>query len=291
MLISEASQITNLTKKAIEYYIEQKLIIPNTLENGYRDFSEKDIECLKKIYVLRKLGLSTEEIRSVLVDKTNNTLQRMSIQKELTLQREQEKKSLLNELRICKDYAVISKQLRMIEQHETVTEKILEAFPDYYGRFICLYFARFLKEPITTAVQESAYEEIIAFLDNVPPLQLAEDLQLFLMESTNNMDTESMQDMLANIKQSIEDPDQFLTVSKDFIERYLEYIKSEEYKNSPINKIQQIFKEFNNTSGYYDVFIPAMKKLSASYAAYCKQLESANEKLLLQYPALDSLKD
>ncbi|MEI2368508.1 MerR family transcriptional regulator [Niallia circulans] len=291
MLISEASQTTNLTKKAIEYYIEQKLLIPNTLENGYRDFSEKDIECLKKIYVLRKLGLSTEEIRSVLVDRTSNTLQRISTQKELTLQREQEKKSLLNELGISKDYAEISTKLRMIEQHETVTEKILEAFPDYYGRFICLHFARFLKEPITTAVQESTYEEIIAFLDNVPPLQLAEDLQLFLMESTNNMNTESMQDMLANIKQSIEDPDQFLTVSKDFIERYLEYIKSEEYKNSPINKIQQIFKEFNNTSGYYDVFIPAMKKLSASYAAYCQQLESANEKLLLQYPALDSLKD
>ncbi|AYV66129.1 MerR family transcriptional regulator [Niallia circulans] len=291
MLISEASQITNLTKKAIEYYIEQKLIIPNTLENGYRDFSEKDIECLKKIYVLRKLGLSTEEIRSVLVDKTNNTLQRISIQKELTLQREQEKKSLLNELRICKDYTVISKKLRMIEQHETVTEKILEAFPDYYGRFICLHFARFLKEPITTAVQQAAYEEIIAFLDNVPPPQLAEDLQLFLMESTNNMDTESMQDMLAQTKQSIENPDKFLTERKEFIERYLEYKQSEEYKNSPIYKIQQIFKAFNHTSGYDDVFIPAMKKLSASYAAYCKQLESANEKLLLQYPALDSLKE
>lgn len=287
MLISEASQTTNLTKKAIEYYIEQKLIIPNTLENGYRDFSEKDIECLKKIYVLRKLGLSTEEIRSVLVDRTSNILHRISLERELTLQREQEKKVLLNELCLGKDFADIGKKLRAIEQHETVTEKILEAFPDYYGRFICLHFARFLKEPITNAMQQSAYEEIITFLDNVPPLQLAEDLQLFLIESTNNMNTENMQDMLAHTKQSIENPDKFLTERKEFIKRYLEYKQSEEYKNSPIYKIQQIFKEFNNTSGYEDVFIPAMKKLSASYAAYCQQLESANEKLLLQYPALD----
>lgn len=225
----------------------------------------------------------------MLVDRTSNILHRISLERELTLQREQEKKSLLNELCIGKDYADISKKLRAIEKYETVTEKILEAFPDYYGRFICLHFARFLKEPITNAMQQSAYEEIIAFLDNIPPLQLAEDLQLFLIESTNNMNTETMQDMLAHTKQSIEDPDKFLTERKEFIKRYLEYKQSEEYKNSPIYKIQQIFKEFNNTSGYDDVFIPAMKKLCASYAAYCQQLESANEKLLLQYPALDNL--
>lgn|GEM_PF-844649 len=38
MLINETSKITNLTKKAIEYYIERELIFPDLLDNGYRDF-------------------------------------------------------------------------------------------------------------------------------------------------------------------------------------------------------------------------------------------------------------
>jgi len=52
LLINEASKLTNLTKKAIEYYIDQKLILPSILDNGYRDFSENDIECLNKILLM-----------------------------------------------------------------------------------------------------------------------------------------------------------------------------------------------------------------------------------------------
>lgn len=289
MLINEASKLTNFTKKAIEYYMEQKLICPKILDNGYRDFSENDIDCLRKIYVFRKLGLSIVEIKSVLADKTNNTLQKISVQRELTIQRNQTKKSILEQLSFDIDYSEISKDLRTLEQRSTVTEKILEAFPDYYGRFICLHFAYFLKEPITTSMQQSAYEEIISFLDNVPTLQLTEDLKLFLIENTKDFKTEDIHEMIESTKQSIENPNIFLTENKETIERYLEYKKSEEYKNSPAYKIHNIFKEFNKTSGYYEVFIPAMKKLSNSYSAYCKQMELANETLLIQYPEFNQL--
>ena len=47
MLINETSKITNLTKKAIDYYIEQRLVSPVFLDNGYRDFREEDLEVLK----------------------------------------------------------------------------------------------------------------------------------------------------------------------------------------------------------------------------------------------------
>lgn len=62
MLISEVSKITNLTKKAIEYYTEQELVSPIMLENGYRDFSENDVERLKLIFILRRLGLNIEDL-------------------------------------------------------------------------------------------------------------------------------------------------------------------------------------------------------------------------------------
>ncbi|WP_449619753.1 MerR family transcriptional regulator [Robertmurraya sp. Marseille-Q9965] len=290
MLINEASKLTNLTKKAIEYYIEQKLIAPGVLDNGYRDFSENDVECLKKIYVYRKLGLSTEGIKAVLADETNNTLKKIAVLKELSIQREQAKKAIFEKLSSGGDYSELSSELKAIEQSSTVTEKLLDAFPGYFGRFICLHFARFLDEPITTSEQQSAYEEIIAFLDNVPSLQFTEDLQRFLMESTEHMNTENIRDLIENYRQSIENADEFLSENKEVIERYLAYKQSEEYKNSPIYKIQTILKEFNNTNGYYDVFIPAMKKLSVSYSDYYKQMEIVNEKLLLQFPEINNVK-
>ncbi|WP_242631582.1 MerR family transcriptional regulator [Sedimentibacter sp. zth1] len=49
MLINEVSKLTNLTKKAIEYYILQGLITPSILANGYRDYSDQDVEILNKV--------------------------------------------------------------------------------------------------------------------------------------------------------------------------------------------------------------------------------------------------
>lgn len=94
MLINETSKITNLTKKAIEYYVEQGLVSPVVLDNGYRDFRQEDLEALKKISVLRRLGLSVEEIKAVLRNEAEGGLERIAVQRELRLQREEAKKTL-----------------------------------------------------------------------------------------------------------------------------------------------------------------------------------------------------
>lgn len=289
LLISEASKITDLTKKAIEYYTEQDLISPAILENGYRDFRENDVEKLKKISVLRKLGISTGEIKEVLADKTGGMLQKLSVQKELNVQREQAKKSILDKLSCGKSYAEINRELKAIEQGTTITEKLLLAFPGYYGRFICLHFAQFLNEPITTSQQKSAYQEIIAFMDSTPSLRFPQDLQDYLVEATKHISAENVTEMIAKTKKSIENPDKFLSENKEMLEQYLAFKQSEEYKNSPVYKIQSLLKKFHSTSGYYDVFIPAMKRLSPSYAEYYRQLEVADKKLLQRYPDIARL--
>ena len=66
MLINEVCKECNLTKKAVEYYTEQGLIQPRITENGYRQFSETDALKLKRIAVLRGLGFSVPEIRTIL---------------------------------------------------------------------------------------------------------------------------------------------------------------------------------------------------------------------------------
>lgn len=287
MLIHEVSRTTGVTKKAIEYYCEQGLICPAILENGYRDFGQNEVERLGQISVLRKLGISGEEIKTVLSDESGNALQRLSVQKELSLKREQAKKALLEQLSGGKSYAEISAELQTIETGKTITEKLLEAFPGYYGRFICLHFARFLNEPIKTEKQQVAYEKILAFLDNLPPLDLPEDLLEYLSESTRQIGTQQINTMIQSTQKSIENPDEFLSENKEFLEQYLAYKQSEEYQNSPAYKMMALLKTFNSTSGYYDVFLPALKELSSSYAQYYRQLEIANETILSRYPEIE----
>lgn len=265
------------------------MVSPSVLENDYRAFDKNDVERLRKTSILRKLGIGTNQIKTVLDDKTECTLQRLAVQKELNIQRDRAKKAILNKLSSGISYSEIDVELKAIEDSKTITEKLLESFPGYYGRFICLHFARFLDEPLVTDKQKAAYEKITFFLDNLPPLNLPEDLQDYLMEGTKHLGTEQITEMLENAQKSTENPDDFLLENKEALEQYLAFKQSNEYKDSPAFRMQALLMEFNRTSGYYDVFIPALKELSRSYSDYYKQLEIANEKLLVKYPKIEKM--
>ncbi len=289
MLINEVSKLTKLTKKAIEYYTLQGLVSPPVLENGYRDYTNQDIDILNKVSVLRKLDISIEEIRQVLNDETNLVLQEISLRKELDYQVDLRKNAILQKLTQGSTYDEISVELHSVEQCKTITDKLLEAFPGYYGRFVCMHFARFLDQPIETDAQQQAYETILAFLDDFPMMDIPEELEEFLIEGTKHIGTKQISEALEVQKQAYQNPEKFLYDNKEIIEMYLEFKKSDEYKNSPAFKFMDIMREFNQSNGYNDVFIPAMKQISVSYAEYYQQLEITNQKFLEQYPEMKQL--
>ncbi len=70
MKMNEACKQTNLTKKAIHYYIDCGLIRVNQLDNHYYDFSEENIEDLKQIAFFRKVGISIETIKKIFTSPT-----------------------------------------------------------------------------------------------------------------------------------------------------------------------------------------------------------------------------
>jgi len=287
MLINEAGKLTKLTKKAIEYYASQGLISPSVLENGYRNYTEQDIEKLNKISVLRKLDISTEDIQHILNDTTNSALQAATVKKELEYQRDLLKKAILQKLSQGISYDEISMELRSAEQHRIITDRLLDAFPGFYGRFICMHFAQFLNEPIQTEPQQIAYETILSFLDDLPALEIPKDLEEYLIEGTGRIGADQISEMLEVIKKSYQNPDEFLSDNKEVLERYFAYRRSAEYKNSPASELTALLKKFCSSSGYNDIFIPAMKQLSPSYAEYYHQIEGANKKLLEQYPEIE----
>lgn len=70
MTIKEVEERTSLSRSNVRFYEKEKLIEPSRNErNGYRDYSENDVENIKKIAYLRTLGISVEEIRSILSEK------------------------------------------------------------------------------------------------------------------------------------------------------------------------------------------------------------------------------
>ena len=76
MTIKDVEERTGLSRSNIRFYEKEKLIEPLRNEsNGYRDYSENDVENIKKIAYLRTLGISIEDIRSIISEKV--TLQEM----------------------------------------------------------------------------------------------------------------------------------------------------------------------------------------------------------------------
>ena len=68
MKMKEVCTATGLTERAVRFYVQEQLVIPQSQCRGGRtwlDFSDADVERLKAIATLRKAGFTVEEIRSM----------------------------------------------------------------------------------------------------------------------------------------------------------------------------------------------------------------------------------
>lgn len=64
MKINEVEQLAGVSKRNIRFYEKEGLLAPGrNADNGYRDYSDADVETLRRIKLLRKLDVPMEEIR------------------------------------------------------------------------------------------------------------------------------------------------------------------------------------------------------------------------------------
>ncbi len=277
MFINEVCKTCALTKKAVEYYIAQGLVAPSVQENGYRDFSDADIERLKKISVLRGLGISAAELQKILSvqhEMGDAALKAISDRKRMEIAVMQEKRQLLQELSRTQDWDLVQEKLRQLQNKQSVLARLQEAFPGYYGNYICQHFAPYLNEPVETQEQQEAFETILDFLDRVH-LELPADLQAYYCEVTAAYDDTIMETVDAKVKSAYGDMERFLAENREAIEAYMKYKASEAYQSSNAFRLEQELKQFISASGYYEVFLPAMCRLSKSYREYRKMMMNA----------------
>ncbi|MGN0965580.1 MerR family transcriptional regulator [Dysosmobacter sp. HCP28S3_G4] len=100
--INEVEALVGITKKNIRFYEAEGLLCPQrNSENGYRNYGDEDVETLRRIKLLRKLGLPLEEIRSLQTGRL--TVSDAMRRHRVTLERDRE--SLEQSIRLCGELA------------------------------------------------------------------------------------------------------------------------------------------------------------------------------------------
>ena len=281
MYIHEAAKLAGTTKKAIEYYCQKGLLNPQLTENGYRVFTEEDVACLKKISLLRNLGVSVEETRELLNGNDSTVFQKIIQEQEAALQRKKEQNEFLKELAASLDWNAVQIKATAAGSRQSVTERLSRAFPGFWGKYLSLHFGRFLQDPVRTTDQENALHEICEYLDGVQ-FEIPEELENELDEINSSGCTLQCKADEA-LAEAVNDPEGWLKNNRETIDHYLELQKTDEFRSSAGFRLMELLREFNQDKGYNAVFIPAMRRLSPAYDEYMIKLRKADQIFMDQY--------
>lgn len=254
MLRNEIQRKTGLTRKAIEYYEEKGLIKPQKSENGYREYSKEDLEVLTKISLFRKIGVSIAEIDDYL-SSNGNSLSSILRKKQHQLYLEEKRMAVIQLIAKGEAQELINNKIAVIEAEESIYERLLRAFPGYFGQMLFAAYQPFLCDPLEQDGQE-AYAKYVDYLDALPPLKLSKAEQYYIDNVSANFDMNTL---------------------KDVNKAKVEAVKnSEEYQNSLMKQIQDKLQKFMLDNKYYEIAIPLIRKFSKSYNAYYEKLLEAN---------------
>ena len=278
MLRSEIQKETGLTRKAIEYYEDKGLIHPQKSDNGYRDYSTKDLEILKKVSIFRKLGMSISEI-SQCISSGGDSLSSVLREKQHQLELDEKRKVILEMIVKGESNELINEKVSLIEVEETIYEKLVIAFPGYFGQMFFAAYKPFLNEPLENDGKDSFYK-YIDYLDRLPLFELTEEEKKYIEKISSPIDMKTLKDVNQAKVDAIENPEKWIKDNEDAISQYENYKNSEEYQNSMNKQIQDKLKNFMKENQYYEIAIPLIRKFSKSYDNYYKKLLKANEQYL-----------
>lgn len=278
MLRSEIQKETGLTRKAIEYYEDKGLIHPQKSENGYRDYSEKDLETLTKVSVFRKLGMSISEINQC-ISSGGDTLSSVLRKKQHQLEVDEKRKAILEMVVKGESNQLINDKISLLEAEETIYEKLEIAFPGYFGQMLFAAYQPFLSEPLENDSKDSFYK-YVDYLDRLPSFELTEEEKNYIEKISSPFDVKTLKDVNQAKLEAIEDIEKWMKDNEDAISSYENYKNSEEYQNSMMKQIQDKLQSFMKENRYYEIAIPLIRKFSKSYDKYYEKLLKANEQYI-----------
>lgn len=306
MKINEVAKMTSLTKKAIRYYEEKELIhVEVNEENGYKLYSEGNVEDLKVIAFLRNMDMPVMTIKEYLVSPDNrgeilskhlgHIQQQMN---QLDIVKDMIYKLMGNE---NQDYTTLNNQLMNHQQNSSdyVLKQLAHLFPGVFGKYIVIHFGSFLNVPLDTKEKQEAFEAMVAYLDEAAPIVLPEEMKVYLEEVDTGelikhytqVNENLLQLAQMNAKEAKEKLERDLKgyMGTSDVEGFGEYFKEFREQN-------QAFRRNLEESGYYQKFVDNMRIISPVYNQYILNLKRLDKQLNLRYDAegrilMDDLED
>ena len=104
------------------------------------------------------------------------------------------------------------------------------------------------------------------------------------------MDSESMAEETSQTLDTVcQDIDTYIAENGEAITAYLKYKKSDSFQKTPVARLERRLREFQNESGYTEVFIHNMERLSPEYEAYFARIKEADRLLTEKFPEAEDL--
>ena len=277
MRIREAAQAVGCTCRAIKFY-EEKGLLPAVArqENGYRDYTQEDLRRLHEIQAYRKLGISVEDVRRLLDGGDDALLHAILEKKRAELREQQQELAALEDFLRTRDAQALDEAI----DFETLAQAIRAQLPGAFGRYLTAHFAPYLRGRITTAEQREAAAQVLAFWDD-PGLRLPPLFRLSMyLAAPNDAQAERMAAGMDAQLRAMLDPDE------DAYARIREQtLLTVRRRESPLLRLSPFELAKRQTMrglkycGYYDIFLPALERLSPPYKAYRDALRSLNDRL------------
>ena len=272
MLLNEIVKEVGMTKRAIKYYEKKGLLTVNKDNNGYRNYSNQDVDTLKKISVYRKLGIGIKDIQKLL--KTDNKSILLHIYQE-KLQDHVLQNSELKALKQFIDDGNADKANELLD-YQTVENAIESLLPGKeWANYFKSHFKPFLNIKLITPEQKQALQNILEYCDKTA-LKIPFMMQIGMkIANTVSQESKSADEMIAYYRDMNENEYSKLK------ERVYAGVKMKtgimKYHPSFIAQ-RKMQKELQN-KGYNDIFLPNLMVLSPKYAEYKKSFDALNNRI------------
>ncbi|MDP4180708.1 MAG: MerR family transcriptional regulator [Bacillota bacterium] len=299
MKISEIMNITNLTRKAINYYEEEGLINPAVNpENNYREYSQSDADILAQISILRQFDVPIKDIRAIISDPG---LLKEKLEQHLTklddeVNRLEKSKNVLRaciksldsgeiELsKLTKQLSDLNKALELDERgREGFMKKQLQRiFPGNFGRMMTIYYSPFLNDPVDTPKKEEAWYDIVKFLDEVETVDYPQEMNDIYKNITDEVVEIYEKHTSDQVKKWLTITDEGIVAEREQMLSNIRKINQNSENQSQLLKVSNISKSFNgslSSIGYHEKFTNNLKILSRDYRTYTENMQKFSASL------------
>jgi len=276
MRLNEVIKQVDLSKRAIKFYEEKGLLKTKRDNNGYRNYTDKDISLLKEISSYRKMGIGLSDIKEILNDK--------SVLKQILIEKKKEITISQNELEALEKFIENNniEELYDSVDYKTLADAIQNSIPGFYGYYFLNHFLPYLQIRIQTKEQQEAYNRLIEFWDNtnirIPFLMKLNSWILFKLNSKKSLIVQ-IEQIDSQIKEMLNPTEEEYEKLKKKVNDGYKLKNSIFYKYSLIGISQRKFMKELQNKGYNDIFIPSMIALSPKYKEYHNALMAINKRI------------